>query len=641
MKNKESIIKKLKDFFIKYQEIIFLILPFIFLDFSLQLMGSEIFYFPLALLMPSLFTAIWLFLMISICLNLNKKAGFSIYIIFLVIAFLLFLVNGVYYSTTYNFFDFSLLGLANEASSYILDAIKNTSIFVYASIIIFIFLAVIAIKIFPNTKKSDFKKIGITFLIFIAIHTCLPILYGPSNQDLSWNTWKNAQNVYSRFNDSNKSFSITGLYEYSFRNFYVTYFKPKETINETEMNFLNQEYSFVEAGNTNAYTGLFKDNNVLFVQLEGIDDWLLTEDVMPTLYSMLDNSINFTNHYSYYNGGGSTFNSEFAVNTGFITPITYNRNAYTFNKNTFNYSLANLFKNENYIVNAFHMNSREYYSRGINYDNWGYDNYYSLKDMNTYLDLSYQLDTELIKNEEFYDLLFKQNNLFANYLITYSNHMPFSTKNGVCKQLLNKDLENGLISKDDIVNISEEDCIKRQAKETDDMLALILEALEVNNLADNTVLVIFSDHYLYTIDDKNILEKYKETSNNLINKTPFLIYKKNLKKVNVTDVTSQLDILPTVLNLFGINYIKDYYIGSDALDKNYEGLVFFNDLSWYDGNCYVEIDGINNECSVSKDYLEEKSNYVNYIIQKNDLTLKYDYFKKLEENINKLKRIEN
>ena len=132
-----------------------------------------------------------------------------------------------------------------------------------------------------------------------------------------------------------------------------------------------------------------------------------------------------------------------------------------------------------------------------------------------------------------------------------------------------------------------------------------------------------------------------QTSNNLINKTPFLIYKKNLKKVNVTDVTSQLDILPTILNLFGINYIKDYYIGSDALDKNYEGLVFFNDLSWYDGNCYVEIDGINNDCSVSKEYLEEKSNYINYIIQKNDLTLKYDYFKKLEENINKLKRIEN
>ena len=352
---------------------------------------------------------------------------------------------------------------------------------------------------------------------------------------------------------------------------------------------------------------------------------------MPTLYSMLDNSINFTNHYSFYNGGGSTFNSEFAVNTGFITPITYNRNAYTFNKNTFTYSMANLFKNEGYRVDAFHMNTREYYSRGINYDNWGYDNYYSLKDQNSYSDLSYQLDTELIKNEDFYNSMFKQEGLFVNYLISYSNHMPFSTKNGVCKQLLNLDLENNLIVEEQIKLMTEEDCIKRQARETDDMLALILLALEENNLADNTILVIFSDHYLYTVNDKNILDSYKETDNNLINHTPFLIYKKNLKKVNVTDVTSQVDILPTVLNLFGINYIKDYYLGNDALDKNYEGLVFFNDYSWYDSNCYVEDGIIKNNCSITKERLIEKNNYVNYVIQKNDFTLKYDYFAKLKK----------
>ena len=64
----------------------------------------------------------------------------------------------------------------------------------------------------------------------------------------------------------------------------------------------------------------------------------------------MNNSINFTNHYSYYNGGGSTFNSEFAVNTGFITPLSYTQNAYSFNKNSFPYSLAKLLKNENYSL---------------------------------------------------------------------------------------------------------------------------------------------------------------------------------------------------------------------------------------------------------------------------------------------------
>ena len=45
---------------------------------------------------------------------------------------------------------------------------------------------------------------------------------------------------------------------------------------------------------------------------------------------MMNNGYNFTNHYSFYTGGGSTFNSEFAVNTGFITPLSYTQNAYTF-----------------------------------------------------------------------------------------------------------------------------------------------------------------------------------------------------------------------------------------------------------------------------------------------------------------------
>ena len=105
-----------------------------------------------------------------------------------------------------------------------------------------------------------------------------------------------------------------------------------------------------------------------------------------------NNSFNFTNHYSYYNGGGSTFNSEFAVNTGFITPLSYTQNAYTFNRNSFPYSMANLFKKEGYAVNAFHMNTGEYYSRTSKYRNWGYNNYYGLIDIDEYNDNSYMLD---------------------------------------------------------------------------------------------------------------------------------------------------------------------------------------------------------------------------------------------------------
>ena len=520
--------------------------------------------------------------------------------------------------------------MASEGSSYIIDAIKSTNLWVNIILIIAIYTGINGYKNIPFTDINDFKFLIKSFLIFLIIHTLLPFLLGPSNSDLSWNTWKNYRNVYINFNDNNKSMAVSGLYEYTARNFYITYLKPKEVVDDSEIDFLDDIFVSDEDNYSTEYTGIFSGKNVIFLQLEGIDDWLVTEDGMPNLYRLMQEGINFTNHYSYYNGGGSTFNSEFAVNTGYITPITYTKNAYTFNKNDFKYSMANLFKEKGYVVNAFHMNSSEYYSRGINYKNWGYDNYFGLKDLGEYKDETYNLDTELIKNETFYNNMFPTDTNFVDYIITYSNHLPFSQKKGVCKMLTEDTLEEGTI-------LSEEDCTRIQAKETDDMIGLLLQSLENEGLIDNTVIVVYTDHYLYTLTDKTILTKYKETSNNLINHTPFAIWANNIESKKVTEVTSQLNILPTVLNLFGLYEHPSYYIGNDALNPNYKGIAFFSDYSWYDGNVYVEDGIVSNNGKISPLELEEKNNYINYIIKKNDLVLKYDYFKNINDNVDEEK----
>ena len=128
-----------------------------------------------------------------------------------------------------------------------------------------------------------------------------------------------------------------------------------------------------------------------------------------------------------------------------------------------------------------------------------------------------------------------------------------------------------------------------------------------------------------------VINEPEMTSNNLINHTPFFIWSKGIESTNITSVTSQLNILPTVLNLFGMYEHPSYYIGTDALDPNYEGIAFFSDYSWYDGNVYVQDGVVTNNGKISPEELEEKNNYVNYIIKKNDLILKYDYFKTIEK----------
>lgn len=613
-------------------------LPFLVMDITIRLLGNKINFYPVYEIIPNLFTLLWTTFFITISLSVRKKLSKLVYSIFFFVSFSFFLTNGIYYSMTSSYFDFSLLGMASEGSGYIIDAIKTGNKIIYLMAIVVILLYILARKYFKEKTRvtANYKRILQILVIFAVIHALIPLLYGKSNSTLTWNTWSNPRDIYNNFNDNNKSMRISGLYEYTTRNFYITYLKAKKANNVKELEFLNEVYSIEEPPYQTNYTGMFEGKNVIYLQLEGIDEWLLDEETMPTLYNMQNNALNFINHYSYYNGGGSTFNSEFAVNTGFLTPVSYNQNAYTFSRNNFDYSMARLFKKKGYSVNAFHMNTKEYYSRGANYDNWGYDNYYGLKDQDTYTDNSYILDRELILNEKFSELLFPTDKPFVDYIISYSNHMPFTNTKGVCQLLLEKQKEEILANDPNAVieekTYTEEECSRLQARETDNMINLLITKLRENNLLENTVIVAFADHYLYTLTDQNILAQYKETDNNLINHTPFLIWKDGMKKQTIKEVTSQLNILPTTLNLFGLEYHPNYYIGSDALNPDYKGYVFFPDYSWYDGNVYVEGGVVTNGKEIEPTALEEKNHYINYVIKKNDLTLKYNYFKYINQN---------
>ena len=656
-----KILKIIINFIIDKQHIFFMSLPLITMDIITRIYGYNIDFYSINGISPNLFTLAWIFLFIGISLNIRKRMGKKLYLFINIFFLIMFLVNNVYYSMTNTFFDFNLIESASEGAPYILDTILNANPTIYLSMVLILYLIYLGYKKIPYKTRNNKKRIFLVIILFLLGYINIPSTLGKANEELTWSSWKNPRNIYISFNDNNKSLKISGLYEYTIRNFYVTYLKTDEIENYEDEQFLEMAFSDSNVV-MNKHTGKYKEKNLIFIQLEGIDNWLINEQDTPTLYKMMNSSYNFTNHYSYYNGGGSTFNSEFAVNTGFITPLSYTQNAYTFNRNSFPYSMANLFKKEGYTVNAFHMNTGEYYSRGVNYKNWGYDNYYGLIDIKDYSDKSYQLDRELILNEDFNTLMFPENTKFVDYIITYSNHMPFNSNKGVCKQLVTEDIikelgllekynegllkltykieENLLIIKEFFTDgqefqkheitydeITEEECSRRQAKETDYMIELLLQNLENKNLLDDTVIVAFADHYLYTLENKEILNQYKETDNNLINKTPFFIWSNNNKKTDIKKVTSQLNILPTVLNLFGINYNPNNYIGEDALNSEYEGIVFFSDYSWYDGNVYVENGEVVNNKNINYDKLEAKNYYISNITKKNDLALKFNYFK--------------
>lgn len=631
------------------------VMPFLLMDFFIRVLARDVRYFQAAMVLPNiLFTVLWISLLSVIPRCFKGELGRIIYAVFFLIFFSAFVANSIYYPYTDFFFGFNLLQSAQEGSAYIGDVVKNTDTITVLKCLLVLVVGLLAIFKFPKSKSTKWKSMILFLAIFSVVYATVPGLLGQGNKSLKWDTWRNPRNVYDSFSDQNKNMKICGLFEYTVRDFYITFLMADSEQNPDEMELLENTYSEQTAHKKNKYTGFFKGKNVIFIQLEGMDSWLITPEDTPNLYGMLNNSLVFNNHYSYYTGGGSTFNSELAVSTGYITPISYTKNPYSFTGNTFLYSLPRQLKNAGYSANAFHMNTGEYYTRDINYKNWGYDDYYSLLDDGNYEDASYQLDRELILNEFFYEKMFKQDSKFMHYIITYTPHTPFSINSETAK-LIMAELEGQegeapvaaepqpqteeTASEGEPVEegeeaepqVSEEEVARLFASETDKMMGLLLQALKDNGLLRNTIIVAYADHYLYTLNDKTILDQYKTTENNLINQTPFFIWSNGMRRRDFDKVNSQIDILPTVLNLLGIKYNDEWYIGRDIMDPDYQGYVFFSDRSWYDGVNYVENGVVTNNPEADQQYIMDTNTHMNNLIQKNDLTLKYDFFKKKRE----------
>lgn len=625
----KKLFKNLIALLIKNKFYVFMFLSLYILDISTRIATNKIHFVHFLNPYPNLFTILYLLILVFLVKNLKNIYGKLLYGLFYGFSFVMFLAHNLYYIYFKVFFDFSVLSAASEGSSYLLDTLKDIRIWMYLVIIVSLALVVLTYKNFNKNRQNNGKNLLKIIAIFIIAHFVLPLTFGGATKSLEWSAWRNKRNVYNTFNDNNKCMELVGMFEYNFRNMYVTYFRNDKEENEESIAFLDNLFS-QDKTHLNNWTGKFEGKNLIILQLESIDTFLTNESIMPNLVSLRNKSINFSDHYSFVNGGGSTFNSEFMVNTGYITPFSFNQNAYTFSKNNFDYSLPNLFKSVGYTVNAFHMNSSEYYSRGLNYKNFGYNSYNSLKDTGIYKDKSYELDTELLKNEEFNSKIFNVENpldaRFVSYIISYTAHTPFKKDKGTCSMLISDEQKE-----DENYNPSEFDCMKIQAKETDDMIGLLIDNLKEKNLYDKTVIVVFADHYAYTLTDKTILEKYKKTDNNLINHTDFFIWSSDIESTTIQKTSSQLNILPTLLNLFNLYVNPNYYVGEDMLDPNYQGYVFFSDYSWYDGKRYVNASGeVVEGLPATNEYINNMSSKINKLIQKNDEVLKINYFKILK-----------
>jgi hypothetical protein len=336
----------------------------------------------------------------------------------------------------------------------------------------------------------------------------------------------------------------------------------------------------------NKYTGLFEGKNLIFITAEAFHKFALREDITPTLWKMANEGIVMTEYYQPVWGGG-TSTGEYSNLFGLMPTGAGAMQATP--KQDISYTIGNKLLAKGYYNLAFHNATSDYYSRnkthkGLGYLDWitrdtgMYDNY---KPWNTLSDEEMMIATlpMYIDKEPFHA-----------YYMSYSGHTPYSKGNALASAHW-----------DAVKNLPYSDSLKAfiaQNIELDLALKVLMDGLEAAGKLDDTVFVISPDHYPYGLDsDGDPLLKemlgyqyldgayYKNFD---VMRTTGIIYCSSLAEpIVVTTPTYSLDIAPTVMNLFGIEYDSRLFTGHDMLSDT-PGCVIFTNYDWITDEGYYK-----------------------------------------------------
>ena len=405
--------------------------------------------------------------------------------------------------------------------------------------------------------------------------------------------------------------------------------------NETNSNYktLSEYYLSKSITPKNEMTGLFKDKNLIVIQMESTNNLLLMEEYFPNFNKLYKEGWSWENSYSPRNSC-STGNNEMS---GMVSLFTENLSctANLYYKNIYPESIFNLFNNAGYITSSYHNYTDQYYLRHYIHPNMGSMNYYGVTDLGIpYSNLYKEWPSDVDLVEKSFDI-YSDDERFMVWLTTVSAHQPY----GYSSTLGDKHLD---LFKDLDVDMS----VKRylsKLKEFDLSIGRLIELLESKDLLDDTVIVFFADHYPYGVTTNNLQKLFTEdlTKYNNVDRTPFLIYNSTITSHSYDDYTSYMNILPTIANLFDLDYDPRYYSGGDLFADNYEDRVVFADGSWLDDKAYYNATlGTVDYFSVDV-YTDEEIMSINKKISNNikmsNLAIKTDYFNYLYKEFDKYK----
>lgn len=419
-----------------------------------------------------------------------------------------------------------------------------------------------------------------------------------------------------------------------------------ENVMELDLAEMNTSDESVQALNTyvesltpskkNAYTGLFEGKNLILITAEALSDVVIDKELTPTLYRMTHNGIYFSDFYQ-PTWGGSTMTGEYSFLVGLV-PMKQDQTMPNVKDNNLYFTLGNQLQRKNYYSAAFHNGTYDFYDRHTTHENLGYETFMAEGN-----GLENYTDTLCPDDETLFDVtldLCIDQQPFSLYYMTISGHCVYDENEFTEEHMEHVESVLGAGSYEDrTMNYI---CYQMELEQA---MTRLIEKLEQAGILDDTVICMTSDHYPYGLEDTATFGNdqdyvadlygydpeynWEQDHNSLVIWSGCLENEYKDKACEISTPTYSLDVVPTLSNLFGLEYDSRLLVGRDVF-SNQEPLVIWNDYSWMttEGKYNSGTDTFfpNEGSTADESYVERINNIVSNKISFSSKVANIDYY---------------
>lgn len=422
-------------------------------------------------------------------------------------------------------------------------------------------------------KPSGFAKIGTALLVLLLGWQLTAVPFNKSMED--GGAWQ-----FNKLISNMRVYNFTGLLGFHSAN--ITRYIDDNFINRKvySEDEISEAQDWFDGRNAERmpgpYSGMAEGKNVIVLQVEALQNFVLNrevngEEITPNLNRLAQENLYFPNFYE-QTALGRTSDAEFLLNTS-LYPTAEGSAYMLYAENTYD-ALPAILKDQGYGTNVFHPYKASFWNRYIIYPQLGIDTFYSDDDFEEAEVIGWAINDEAMLEQSLEEMeTFTEP--FYSHIVTLTSHHPFEMPEDL--QFLNTEGYDGYQDRH----------FKNYLQSihyVDQAIGKFIDGLEQKGMLDDTMLVIYGDHSTgMTANTKAFVEfteaedplNYFETNKNV----PLILHIPGAEPKTFSQVASQLDLAPSLLDVLGGDPAQHHFIGRNMWDAE-GGRATFRDGSF-------------------------------------------------------------